>query len=355
MAVVGVPTEIKEGEHRVVLDPHGVALVVSTGVEVRVQAGAGLAAGFGDGDYSAAGARVVPTAEEVWASDLVAKVKEPAEEEYRFFRPDLTLFSYLHLAAGPQLSKALLSVGSTAVAFETITEDDRLPVLAPMSEIAGRAAALIAAHELASASGTLIGGAAGVPPATVVVIGLGVAGSMAARGLRGLDAHVVGVDVDLELLREARQRDVVSSTVVSTPAKLAEVVPGSEVVVGAALVPGDRAPVVVGADQVKMMRPGSLVVDLAIDQGGCIETSRPTSLSFPTFEEYGVVHYCVTNVPGQYPRTASRALSAAVAPRLCRLVNDPSRRCLTGGLNVIGGEVVHPAVAHALGLNPEGL
>ena len=350
MTTVGVPTEIKQGEHRVVLDPQGVALAASSGAEVRVQAEAGVAAGFPNQAYQAAGATIVTTPEEVWDSDIVVKVKEPLPVEYRFFRPDLTVFAYLHLAAVPDLANALVQSGAKAVAFETITENEGLPLLAPMSEIAGRAAAIVAAHQLAHTSGILIGGAAGVPPAEVVVIGLGVAGSMAARGARGLDAHVTGVDVDLDLLRGARLSGLVDATAISNPAMVSDLVVHADVVVGAALVPGDRAPVVVRTEHVNKMRPGSLIVDLAIDQGGCVETSRPTSLSSPTFEVGGVVHYCVTNVPGQYPRTASRALSVAVAPRLCRLSQDPSRTALPHGLNVAGGKVVHPVVARALGM-----
>jgi alanine dehydrogenase len=220
-----------------------------------------------------------------------------------------------------------------------------------MSEIAGRAAAIMGAYHLSApvgGSGTMMGGAAGALPARVVVLGLGVAGSMAARGARGLDAEVTGVDVDLDRLHRAHLEGTVTATLVSSPQAVGDAVAAADLVVGAALVPGARAPVVVTADQVARMRPGSVVVDLAIDQGGCIETARPTTLSEPTYTVDGVVHYCVTNVPGQYPRTASRALSAAVTPRLLRLAADPDDPGLAGALNVRAGEIVHPAVRSAL-------
>lgn len=348
---VGLPAEVKDQERRVALTPAAVATVVQRGHRVVVQAGAGSGAGIDDADYKGAGAEVVGDAAEVWAADLVVKVKEPQPTEYRHFRPDLMLFAYLHLAADPVLARALTDAGMAAYAFETLTDRGALPLLAPMSEIAGRTAAIVGAAHLSTAeggSGTLLGGAAGVPPASVVVVGLGVAGTMAARGARGLDGHVTGVDVDLDRLRTHLLGGTVDATQASEPALIAEHVRDADLVIGAALVPGARAPVVVTADMVATMRPGSVVVDLAIDQGGCIETSRPTTLSTPTFVHDGVVHYAVTNVPGQYPRTASAALSAAVAPRLLALLDDPGSARLEGALNVRAGRIVHPAVAAAL-------
>jgi alanine dehydrogenase len=351
VTTVGVPAESKDGERRVALDPVAVAALARAGHRVLVQAGAGVGAGFTDGDYKDAGAEVVPDAADAWAADLVVKVKEPLPEEYGFFRRGLSLFCFLHLAAAPALAAALARAGVTAYAFETVTEHGALPLLAPMSEIAGRTAAIVGAHYLSAregGSGTLLGGAAGVPPGRVVVVGLGVAGAMAARGCRGLDAYVTGVDVNLDRLRREHQVGTVDATLASSEDAVAEAVAEADLVVGAALVPGARAPVVVTAEHVAAMRPGSVVVDLAIDQGGCVATARPTSLSDPTFEQAGVVHYCVTNVPGQYPRTASRALSAAIAPRVARLATDPDHPALTGALNVAGGQVVHPVVAEAL-------
>ncbi len=361
---VGVPSEVKDRERRVALTPSAVHVLVDRGHEVVVQAGAGVGAGFDDERFAAAGARLVTAADEVWASDVVVKVKEPQPSEYRSLRDDLTLFGYLHLAAEPELTRALCRSGVRAYAFETLTDRHGLPLLAPMSEVAGRTAAIVGAANLSAAyggSGTLMGGAAGVPPAKVVVIGLGVAGSMAARGARGLGAHVTGVDLDLERLQRFRLDGTVDATQSSEPSLIAGHVEEADLLIGAALVPGARAPVVVTEAMVASMRPGSVVVDLAIDQGGCVATSRPTTLSEPTYLERGVVHYCVTNVPGQFPRTASAALSAAVIGKLTVLLEEvASGRAgggdedpvLSGALNVQHGEVVHPAVADALGQGP---
>lgn len=365
---IGLPRERKDRERRIALTPSSVSLAVRAGHRVLVEAGAGVGAGFDDDAYRSAGAEIVGRAEDAWAAGVVVKVKEPIAEEYGFLRDDLVLFSYLHLAAEPDLTTHLLATGTAAYAFETLRTTS-LPLLAPMSEIAGRAAAIVAAAQLSTVgggSGTLAGGAAGAPPARAVVVGLGVAGTMAARGLRGLDAHVTGVDLDLDLLRERRRDGTLDATRASEPGALDELLAESDVLVGAALVPGARAPQVVTAAQVGAMRPGSVVVDLAIDQGGCIATSRPTTLSDPTYVERGVVHYCVTNVPGQFPRTASLALSAAVAPRLVLLaehaasgaahdpVRAPTLPGLTEAANVVAGRVVHPAVASAFPSAPVG-
>lgn len=357
---VGVPAETKDRERRVGLTPSAAGAVVDAGHRVLIERGAGVGAGHPDLGYEKAGVQVVDGPEEVWAADLVVKVKEPQPHEYRFFRPDLTLFTFLHLAAEPELTSALVAAGTSAYAYETLTERGGLPLLAPMSEIAGRAAAIVGAAQLSTAaggSGTLMGGAAGVPPAKVVVIGLGVAGSCAARGLRGLGAHVTGVDVDLRRVFQLRNDGVVDATLSSEPALLGEHLPHADLVIGAALVPGARAPVVVSAEQVATMRSGSVIVDLAIDQGGCVATARPTSLSDPTYVDRGVVHYCVTNVPGQFPRTASAALSAAVLPRVLRLADEvvhgragteQEHPSLLGACNVRDHTVVHPVVAAAL-------
>lgn len=345
---VGLPVETKDGERRVALDPSAVKMLVHSGLSVIVQESAGLGSGFSDEDYRVVGAAVVPTAEEVWSADLVCKVKEPQVPEYVYFRPGLQLFAYLHLAADPELTKFLASSGVEAYAFETLTWPSGHPLLAPMSEVAGRAAAIIGAYYLGEGSGNLLGGAAGVPPSRVVIIGMGVVGTMAARGARGMDAEVTGVDVNLERLLEVHEQGIVTSTLYSNHHNIGEVVSTADLVIGAALVTGARAPIVVTRDQIESMRPGSVIVDLAIDQGGCVETSRPTSLSHPTYVESGVIHYCVTNVPGQYPRTASRALSAAIVPRLLDLAHDPGSVRLEGSLNVSQGQVVHPAVQASL-------
>jgi alanine dehydrogenase len=350
---VGLPSERKDGERRVVLDPAGVAAVRHAGPRVLVERGAGRGAGFDDGEYVAAGAELVASAADAWAADVVVKVKEPQPSEYSHLHRDLTLFAYLHLAADPGLAAALVDAGVTAYAFETVAGRDGagLPMLAPMSEIAGRTAAIVGAHHLAAASGgsgTLLGGAAGVPPARVVVIGLGVAGAMAARGARGLDAEVTGVDVDLDRLRSRQADGTISASLASSDVAVGQAVAEAALVIGAALVPGARAPVVVRKEHVAAMRPGSVVVDLAIDQGGCVETARPTSHSDPVYLEHEVVHYAVTNVPGQYPRTASRALSAVVTPRLLDLLEDPDHPRLRGGCNTHAGALVHRQVAAAL-------
>ncbi len=362
---VGVPREIKDRERRIVLTPTSVRLVVAQGHRVLVESGAGVGSGFTDDDYRTAGAEVVPTADDVWVADIVVKVKEPTTAEHRHFRPGLTLFAYLHLAAEPDMAAALVAAGTSAFAFETL-RDGTLILLAPMSEIAGRAAAIISASLLSTAaggSGTLAGGAVGVDPARALVIGMGLVGTMAARGLRGLDAHVTGLDLDPEVLRARRDDRTLDEALLSTPQAIDEHIATSDIVVGAALVPGARAPRVVSAAQIARMRPGSVVIDLAIDQGGCIETARPTTLSDPTYLVGGIVHYCVTNVPGQFPRTASAALSTAVTPRLLSLIEhvalgeqggaaDPERAPRLEGIaesaNIVAGHVVHPGLATAL-------
>lgn len=362
---VGVPRELKDRERRIVLTPSSASLVIAQGHRVLIETGAGGGAGFADSAYRAVGAEIVASADDAWAADVVVKVKEPTEEEHRHFRDGLVLFAYLHLAAEPDMAARLVSTGVSAFAFETL-RDRTLTLLAPMSEVAGRAAAIIAASQLSAAgqgSGTLVGGAAGVAPARALVIGMGVVGTMAARGLRGLDAHVTGVDLDLELLLARRIDGTLDASSASEPQALDELVAASDIVIGAALVPGARAPMIVTAEQIGRMRPGSVVVDLAVDQGGCIATARPTTLSDPTYLVDGVVHYCVTNIPGQFPRTASAALSAAVAPRLVALlehvargekggVHDATRAPhlarIAESANIVAGRVVHPGVATAL-------
>lgn len=344
--IIGVPKETKILERRVILDPAGVKSMVDAGHSVLVEASAGDGAGFTDEAYLAAGARIVSSAAEAWGAQLVVKVKEPQPAEYGYFRSDLRLFCYLHLAAEPDLARALMEFGVDAHALETVEQNGRLPLLAPMSEVAGRAATIFGAAYLADGSGTLVSGAAGVPPAHVVVIGLGVAGLAAARSAVGQDAIVTGVDLDLDRLSDAKSRGFVSSTLASNATHIGEAVASADLVIGAALVPGARAPRLLEPEHFQAMRHGSVFVDLAIDQGGCAATSRPTTLADPVYEEHGVLHYCVTNVPGQYPRTATRALSAAVAPRIAVLATD--RAGLTGSCNISDGAITHPEVARAL-------
>ena len=348
MTSIGIVAERKDGEERVALEPQGAGLLVDHGYEVRIERGAGGGAGFPDHAYDRLGVKPVER-EDAWAADLVVKVKEPEAPEWEYLRRGQRLFCFLHLAAVPDLADALAERGVEAHAFETVEDaHGRLPLLAPMSEIAGRAAPVVASAELARGLGSLLGGAAGVPSARAVVIGLGTAGRMAARGLRGLDATVTGVDIDLDRLREETFSGNVEATRAPTPESVGEAVADAEVVVGAALVPGARAPTVVRREHVAAMRPGSVIVDLAIDQGGCVETARPTALSDPVYVEHGVRHYCVTNVPGQFPRTASCALSAAIAPAVARLAGLPRGEELSGSCNVRDGEIVHAAVAEAV-------
>jgi alanine dehydrogenase len=344
---IGIPAETKSGERRIALDPAGAEMVINAGHRLMVQTGAGAGAGFADHEYEAVGAYIAAGPDEVWSAEMVLKVKEPQPAEFKYFRPGLKLFCYLHLAAEPELTRALVDSGTEAHAFETVQEGSRLPLLAPMSEIAGRAATIFGAATLAEGSGVLLSGATGVPPATVLVVGAGIAGTAAARSAHGQDANVIAADVDLDRLHAVHAARQVSATIMSSRSHIGTVIGTADLVIGAALVPADRAPVVICRDHLKRMRPGSVFVDLAIDQGGCAETSRPTSLDDPTYVEEGVIHYCVTNVPGQYPQTASRALSAAVARRVTRLASD--RTALQGSCNVIDGRIAHPTVRLAVG------
>jgi alanine dehydrogenase len=360
-AVVGVPTEVKADERRVAVTPDGVRELESHGVEVLVQAGAGEGASIPDAAYEAAGAEVVATADDVWArADLVCKVKEPQGPELDRLRPDLVLFTYLHLAAYPAVAAALCAAGTTAVAYETVRRaDGQLPLLAPMSEVAGRMAVQAGARFLEAPQGgrgVLLGGAPGVQPGRVTVIGAGNVGWNAAWIAAGMEAEVNLLDRDLDRLRFVDQiHKGRISTLASNRGTLERCVAEADLVIGAVLVAGGRAPVVVTEDMVRSMRPGSVIVDVAIDQGGCVATARETTHHEPTYVEHGVVHYCVGNIPGAVPATSTHALTNATLPYLVALATrgvddamaaDPA---LAEGLNVRGGEVVHPTVAAALG------
>jgi len=361
LATVGVPTEVKPSERRVAVTPDGVVELVHRGCRVVVQAGAGAGAGFADDEYAAAGASVVPTAAEAWAAALVVKVKEPDPTEFEHLRSDLTLFTYLHLAAYPTVASALVSAGGTAFAYETV--DDRsggLPLLAPMSEIAGQLATQMGAHHLSAhlgGSGVLLGGVPGVRPGRVTVIGAGHVGWAAARIALGLGAEVTVIDRDLDRLRWVDQhRSDRLVTVASSRSAVARAVAESDLVIGAVLVAGDRAPIVVDRSMVAAMRPGSVVVDVAVDQGGCVETTVETTHDDPVRVVEGVVHYAVGNMPGAVPRTAAMALTNATLPYIVRLatagVDDAAaeRPGLGNGLNVRAGAIVNPTVAAALGV-----
>jgi alanine dehydrogenase len=357
---VGVPTETKVDEFRVAITPEGVRELRSHGVEVVVQAGAGLGSSIPDDAYRRAGAEVIADAGEVWeGAGLICKVKEPLEEEFAYFRPDLTLFTYLHLAAYPKVADALLVSGMTGIAYETVMLDTgSLPLLAPMSEVAGRMSVQIGAHFLErhnGGRGVLLGGAPGVRPARVVVLGAGNVGWNAAWMAAGLEAEVDLLDKNVDRLRYVDQIQMGRvTTLASNRGAVEQVVPDADLVIGAVLVPGGRAPVVVTDEMVRSMKPGAVVVDIAIDQGGCIETSHETTHAEPVYEVHDVIHYAVGNMPGAVPNTSTYALTNVTLPYLAELaglgVADAVRRdpALALGVNTAGGHVVNPAVAEAL-------
>ena len=358
---IGIPKEIKTLEFRVGMTPAGVHEVVDDGHEVFVETNAGMGIGVTDADYEAAGARVLGTAEEVFAkADLIVKVKEPQLNECAMLRPDQVLFTYLHLAPDPEQTAALVKSGTTAIAYETVTANDgSLPLLTPMSEVAGRLSIQAGAYALQKANGgigKLLGGVPGVGPAKVLVIGGGVSGANAADMAVGLGADVTILDRSLPRLRHLD--DVWGGRVhtrYSTKHAIAELVAESDLVIGAVLIPGAAAPKLVTADMVRTMQAGSVVVDISIDQGGCFETSHPTTHADPTYVVDGVVHYCVANMPGAVPRTSTFALTNSTLPFVKALANlgwvealkrDPH---LKNGLNVAAGRVTCEAVAHDLG------
>lgn len=361
---VGVPTEIKIHEYRVGLVPAGVRELVGHGHEVLVQSGAGRGIGLDDDAYRRAGARIATDAAEVFAqAELVVKVKEPQPAECPMLRPGQMLFTYLHLAPDPAQARALLASGCTAIAYETVTDArGGLPLLAPMSEVAGRMAVQAGAHALEKAqggSGVLLGGVPGVAPGAVAVIGGGTVGYNAARVAAGIGARVVVLErssARLAWLDEVFGGRV--TTLYSTAEAIEREVARADLVVGAVLVPGAAAPRLVTRPMLRAMRPGSVVVDVAIDQGGCFETSRPTTHRDPTYVEEGVVHYCVANMPGGVARTSTLALTNATLPHVIALADGGTRALLDDphrldGLNVHAGQVTHPAVARALGLPHE--
>lgn len=360
--VVGVPAEVKADERRVALTPDGVRELVRSDVGVLVESGAGAGVGLDDAAYAEAGAEIVADAAEVWQrAGLVCKVKEPQESEFAHLRDDLVLFAYLHLAAYPRVAAALRDAGTTAIGYETVMRGDgSLPLLAPMSEIAGRMAVQAGARFLEAPQGgrgVLLGGAPGVRPATVVVIGAGNVGWNAAVVAAGFGAEVLVLDRDVERLRELdRIRPGRVTTIASNRGSLERCVADADLVVGAVLVAGGRAPVVVTDDMVRSMRPGSVVVDVAIDQGGCVETSRETTHHEPVVDVHGVLHYGVGNMPAAVPRTSTFALTNATLPYLLALATRgvdaacDGDTALAAGVNVAGGEIVNPAVAAALGI-----
>jgi alanine dehydrogenase len=360
--IVGIPTEVKDHEYRVAATPEGVRELTHAGHRVVVQAGAGLGSAIADEHYVAAGAQIVADADAVFAeADMIVKVKEPQPEEYERFRPGQVVFTYLHLAADERLTRFLIDRKVASVAYETVqAADGRLPLLAPMSEIAGRMAPHVAATWLERAHGgrgVLMGGASGVAPARVVVLGAGMAGSNAAWIAAGMEAEVVVVDMNVERLRFIDQiwRGRIQ-TVASSRLAVEQLVLDADVVVGAVLVPGAKAPHLVTEDHVRRMRAGTVLVDISIDQGGCFATSRMTTHSDPTYVVDGVVHYCVGNMPGAVPRTSTYALTNVTLPYVLRIADvglmDAIRRdpALAGGVNVLEGDVTNAGVAQAHGL-----
>jgi alanine dehydrogenase len=359
---IGVPKEVKTQEYRVGLIPGSVRELTHRGHEVVVETAAGAGIGFADAAYEAAGARILADAAAVWAeADLIVKVKEPQPGETPLLRPGQMLFTYLHLAAEPALTEALLRSGAIAIAYETVTDTrGGLPLLAPMSEVAGRMAVQVGAHCLEKEQGglgVLLGGVPGVPAAKVVILGGGVAGTNAARMAMGMEAWVTVIDRALTRLYELDlQFGAQLHTLYSTMENIEREVAAADLVIGAVLVPGAAAPKLVSHELVRRMRPGSVIVDVAIDQGGCVETSRPTTHAAPTYVAEGVVHYCVTNMPGAVARTSTVALNNATLPFVLTLADHGWRRALAAdphfghGLNICEGLVVYPAVAEALGL-----
>ncbi|HWH70104.1 MAG TPA: alanine dehydrogenase [Candidatus Sulfotelmatobacter sp.] len=358
--IIGVPKEIKGQEYRVALLPSAAYQLIKRGHQVLVEHNAGAGSGYPDADYAAAGATLVPDHKAVFAqAELVVKVKEPQPSEFALLRPGQLLFTYLHLAADRGLTEALMKSGVTGLAYETIEVNRRLPLLEPMSEIAGRMSILVGGYFLAKhhgGSGVLLGGVPGVLPGKVVVLGGGTSGINAARMAQGLGADVTILEVDLERMRFLDITLHTAHTLYSSEAHLLELLPAVDLLIGAVLVPGARAPKLINREMLRRMRPGSVLVDIAIDQGGCAETSHPTSHDAPVFVEEGVTHYCVANMPGAYARTATQALTN-VTYRYIEMLADSGlaeacqrQPALLGGINVMQGKLTHKAVADAHGL-----
>lgn len=358
---IGIPKEIKAQENRVSMIPGSVSELVKRGHRVLMEKGAGEGASYTDSQYSSVGAEIVPDAAAVFeGAELIIKVKEPQLSEIAMLRPDHILFTYLHLAANRQLTEGLAYSGCTAIAYETIEVNRHLPLLEPMSEIAGRMSAIVGAYHLAKHNGgrgCLLGGVPGVAPGRVVIIGGGTAGVNAARVARGIGADVTILEVDLDRMRFLDITMENANTVYSNEANLSELLPRVDLLIGAVLVPGAKAPKLVTREMLRMMQKGSVFVDIAVDQGGCAETTRATTHENPTYVEEGVLHYCVANMPGAYARTATQALNNATHPWILLIAEKgisaacATRRELLGGLNVMDGRVTCKPVADAHGMD----
>jgi alanine dehydrogenase len=358
--IVGVPAEVKTAENRVAITPDGVRELLGHGHRVLIERGAGEGSSIADRDFGAVGAELVDQ-EAAWAAELVVKVKEPQPEEFQFLRDDLVLFTYLHLAAYPEVAKALLAAGTTSLAYETVQlPDGALPLLAPMSEVAGRMATQVGAHYLErpeGGRGMLLGGAPGVRPARVVVLGAGNVGWNAAWIAQGMEAEVLLLDKNLDRLRWVDQihRGRIM-TLASNRGAVERVVGEADLVIGAVLLAGSRAPVVITDEMVQAMKPGSVIVDVAVDQGGCVETTHETTHTDPVYEVHGVLHYAVGNMPGAVPHTSTYALTNATLPFVVALAGGVATStqgdaALRGGLTTVAGKVTNEAVASALGLD----
>jgi alanine dehydrogenase len=360
--LIGVPKEIKTNENRIALVPAGAEALVGAGHTVYVEQGAGLGSGFADEAFLAAGARILPTADEVWQkADMIMKVKEPIAVEWPRMRKGQLIYTYFHFAAAEDLTRAVIDSGAVALAYETVElPTGELPLLTPMSEVAGRMAVQEGAKYLEKVfggSGVLLGGVPGVAPGEVVIIGGGVVGINAAKMAAGLGAHVTIMDISLDRLRYLS--DVLPAnvdTVYSNRYNILEAIRRADLVVGAVLLPGAKAPHLVKRDDLRTMKPGSVIVDVAVDQGGCVETIKPTTHEKPTYFVDGILHYAVANMPGGVPRTSTLALTNATLPYGLRLARDGWKkacaddRALRLGLNVVDGKVVYPGVAEAFGL-----
>lgn len=359
--IIGIPKEIKNNENRVAITPAGVSMFIQNGHEVIFEANAGIGSGFSDSEYEEAGAKIVNTAKEAWSAEMVMKVKEPIPEEYCYFRENLILFTYLHLAANLELTKALMDHKVVAIGYETIQlSNGSLPLLAPMSEIAGRMSIQIGAQFLEKPNGgkgILLGGVPGVSPAEVVIIGGGIVGINAAKMALGLGARVTLLDINTARLRELDDRfDGRLKTLMSDSYSIKAAVKKADLLIGAVLIPGARAPRLVTEEMVNGMQPGSVIVDVAIDQGGSIETiDRITTHSNPVYKKYEVVHYAVANIPGAVPRTATQALTNVTMPYAVQIANvgylaaAKKNQALAKGINILQGCVTYPSVANAHG------
>ncbi|MCO4849464.1 alanine dehydrogenase [Bacillus vallismortis] len=358
--IIGVPKEIKNNENRVALTPGGVSQLISNGHRVLVETGAGLGSGFENEAYESAGAEIIADPKQVWDAEMIMKVKEPLPEEYVYFREGLVLFTYLHLAAEPKLAQALKEKGVTAIAYETVSDGRSLPLLTPMSEVAGRMAAQIGAQFLEKpkgGKGILLAGVPGVSRGKVTIIGGGAVGTNAAKMAVGLGADVTIIDLNADRLRQLD--DIFGhqiKTLMSNPVNIADAVAEADLLICAVLIPGAKAPTLVTEGMVKQMNPGSVIVDVAIDQGGIVETvDHITTHDQPTYEKHGVVHYAVANMPGAVPRTSTIALTNVTVPYALQIANKGAEKALAdnaalrAGLNTANGHVTYEAVAKDLG------